>query len=237
MMNLSTNRSLYYSSVQGEKNKGSKLLNLSKSTPKSRTRTESESNRASPSPTPQSATKSIRRSARSILPKKFFTPCLLSFPKHRRLGYGQDDDATPVIFYADEDTAVVRKETPYVDPFAFKDKPQPQLLEQKKMKSKVASPTSVFAWGLFTVEEESISDSEEELFFDDPFFPRSLTRVFDENTSIDFSEGVKSINAYGGDEESVVEDYSEPEQWFGFFNKDSFASYEWDPELEDKSFE
>ncbi|KAL7516454.1 hypothetical protein ACHAWX_001469 [Stephanocyclus meneghinianus] len=270
-MNLSTvtgSRCLYYSSVHGEdESKRFRPSPMAKlTTTKSLTkRNESESKRH-PSSIPRAVTTTIhsasqrmKNTARTLAPKRLLlSPCLPRAPAkpRRRLGRDayQDDDITPVIFYADED-AVVRRTTAnemsFVDPFAFevrKDTPK----EPKKETTKVRSPTSVTGMGLFTVEEEgsvfancSESEEEEAVFFDDTFFPRSLTRVFDENTSFDLSEGIKSINSTSasdgmmcdeqrhGGEEACCES---PEQWFGFFNAESFTSYEWDPELEDKSF-
>ncbi|KAL3792694.1 hypothetical protein HJC23_009422 [Cyclotella cryptica] len=268
-LNIATgSRGLYYSSVKGEEeNKGFTLSPMAKPmTSKSPTNRNESKLKNRPSSIPRavttsihSASKRMKNTARTLTPKRFLlSPCLSHKSTNkagRRLGNDsyQDDDITPVIFYADEDAAARRtiaNEISFLDPFAFEATQDPPQEEPKKETTKVHSPTSVMGMGLFTVEEESSvfangSESEEEdaVFFDDPFFPRSLTRVFDENTSIDLSEGIKSINAasvsdgvMAAEQGQAVEDES-PEQWFGFFNAESFISYEWDPELEDKSFE
>lgn len=256
-MNLSTaigSRSKYYSSVQGDEKAARFKLSRSMS-PTTPTAAQSK---MSQSPISKMKFSTMRDAARSLLPKKFLlSPCLPNAPiKGRRLSYDEynDDDTTPVIFFQDED-AVIRKaktdDESFVDPFAFDSKlVNDKIVEPKKKDTKaqepVCSPASVF--GLFTVEEESsildnFSENEDEaVFFDDPFFPRSLTSVFDENTSIDISESIQSINApsicdeFNTGEQDSDKDTGSPEQWFGFFNAESFTSCEWDPELEDESF-
>lgn len=197
-----------------------------------------------------------KNSARSMIPKFLLSPCSPRASTKTgpgRLGYDaykDYDDMTPVIMYTDEDTVKKpRDDKPsFVDPFAFEPKKEPPIVPKKKVidKEKVSSPTSVF--GLFTVQEEgsfidNCSDDEEEaVFFNDPFFPRSLTHVFDENTSIDISESIHSINAPSvsdGDEHEVTDkDEGTPTtEWFGFFNSESFTSCEWEPDSDNESFE
>ncbi|KAL3776504.1 hypothetical protein ACHAWO_001027 [Cyclotella atomus] len=193
----------------------------------------------------------LKSTVRSIIPKRLLiSPCLhnAATVKGRRYlchGAYHDDDITPVIFYADED--VVRKvdEPSYMDPFAIeysKDPVPPKEKATPKSQEGLCSPTSVF--GLFTVEEERESsifdnfsdDQEEAVFLDDPFFPpRCLTRVFDENTSIDICESVLSINAPSvreDENDAANEEKETTSEWFGFFASDSFNSIVWDDENE-----
>ena len=244
-MNLSTAiaSSGYYSSMQGEEKAKGFRFGRSLS-PASRIRGKDGGSKSSKFSKPKVTISMMKNTAISVIPKKFLlSPCLPNAPvkSRRRIGYDMyhDDDITPVIYYADEDTVMKKPndKQAFFDPFAFEtggEKEQRIEPKKKRPEEQICSPTSVF--GLFTVEEESsfadhYSDEDEVVFFDDPFFPRSLTSVFDENTSIDISESIQSINvpSVNEDDEEVEKELSVPtEQWFGFFNAESFTSCEWD---------
>lgn len=191
-----------------------------------------------------------KNTARSMIPKRFFlSPCsprATSKTGSGRLGYDSYkdyDDMIPVIMYTDEDLKKPHDdELSFVDPFAFEFTKESPIVTKKKAikKERVCSPTSVF--GLFTVEEEgsfidNCSDDEEEaVIFNDAFFPRSLARVFDENTSIDISESIHSVNVSSvsdGDEHEVADkdDGTPTSEW------ESFTSCEWEPESDNESFD
>lgn len=248
-MNLGTaiaSRTQSYTSVQEGNAKGFRL-GCSKNSSSSKHR----------SSMPKVSISVLMNTARSMIPKRLLSNNMPG-KGGRRIGYDlyQDDIITPVIFYQDED-AVVRRSTAteaFVDPFAFDDTKKPNDAQDDdalKKKAggvatdvpslgKITSPTSVF--GLFTVEEESSifgnfsddDEADEAVFFDDEFFPRSLTSVFEE-TPIDISESILSINAPSTCENNDAEDETaaaSPGQWFGFFNSESFTSCEWDPDSE-----
>lgn len=248
-MNLSSAiaSSGYYSSVQGEEKANGFKLGRSPSTA-SQIGGKDDGPKSSKFSKPKRTMSMMKSTAISAISKKFFlSPCRSSAPvkSRRRIGYDMyhGDDTTPVIYYADEDTVVKKSndKKAFLDPYAFEsgvEKEQRIESKKKRPEEQVCSPTSVF--GLFTVKEENsfvdyCSDEDEAVFFDDPFFPRSLTSVFDENTSLDISESIHSINAVSVNEdgEEAEKDLDVPtEQWFGFFNAESFTSCEWDPEEE-----
>lgn len=248
-MNLSAAVSSFsqcYSSVQDEEKAKSSRLSRSlspTSLPMKRTSGGSQSK--------SSTISTMKSTVRSIIPKRFLiSPCLHNVAAgkgRRRLSYDayHDDDITPVIFYADEDVVgKVNGRDLFMDPFAIEPSKDPDVPKSTASQVRLCSPTSVF--GLSTVEEEgessifgNNSDEEEAVFFDDPFFPpRCLTRVFDENVSIDISESIQSINAPSvcEDNNDEANEGSDSLEWFGFFASESFNSIMWDDE-NDGSFE
>lgn len=196
-----------------------------------------------------SARKLLKNAFCSFVPKRLLLSPYVANKTTSKDESSDEDVVTPVIYYIDEDAVAAKEESQtFVDPFAFVGNDDEVVEAKEEIKPKpVSSPTSVVPMELFTVMEESsdFGDDDEAIFFDDPFFPKSLTRIFDENTSIDVSEGIRSINVSsvsdevknGEDPNNGKDDDESMNQWFGFFNSPNFTSYEWDPTFEDTLFD
>mmetsp|Transcript_33052 Transcript_33052/g.69562 ORF Transcript_33052/g.69562 Transcript_33052/m.69562 type:complete len:279 (-) Transcript_33052:194-1030(-) len=212
--------------------------------------------------------KKIKDRARSFVPKKLLAAqCTPATSGRKREGNDiiLDEAATPVMFYPDEDAVakrVSRSNLTLVDPFSFEDSDSP---DGKMGANDFNSPTSVVPMRLFPEEVCSSSDDpsgtttktsiqenavfDEVVSFDCPIFTQDFK--FDpEDTSIDMSEAIKSINAMSIKEETNniresirarkeardegLELWQDPIlSWDGFTRSASFTKCKWEPKSDD----
>ncbi|KAL7530938.1 hypothetical protein ACHAWF_003567 [Thalassiosira exigua] len=196
----------------------------------------------------------IKDRARSFVPKKLWHAQCIYTP----LGgckRGGVDEVTPVIYYTDEDSVTKRAvegEISFVDPFSFEESddqcdkeddpglgsPAPVRLFPDESISEDAFPTS-----FDDNSKDKIALFDEIVSFECPVF---TVKFNDEDTSIDISEAIKSINELSTKEqirafrESIsrkgesLEAWREPIlSWDGFTRSASFNMCEWDPKIED----
>lgn len=256
--------SLYYSSLpnDGPKSKSDKVEALptkrkdAQPSPSPRKTVESASSSISNAVvTSVNSARKIKDRARSFVPKK-----LACTPGISRKGLLRDE-VTPVIYYQDEDTVVKRAgqgALTYIDPFSFGDTESPG--EENASDGNSTSPTSVIPVRLFPDDALSAiaaspdavakEGGEKNDFFDEvvtfdcPVF--TSQKFNEEDTSIDVSEAIKSINAVSIVEEAKafresirakreavgesLEVWQEPLlSWDGFTRSSSFNICEWDP--------
>jgi len=202
--------------------------------------------------------KKITDRALSLVPRKLCTPVTIS-----RNRLGDLDEITAVIYYPDTDAVikpVSQDLVTLVDPFSFEDS---DLSPDKEDSKDSKSPTSVVPVRLFpddfttkdlaSIDAEDSREEEEDLFgevvtFDCPIFTNDF-KFNEEDSSFEFSEAIKSINAVSIKEEtkSYLESIrankrtgdkpSEAWQehvlsWDGFTRVASFNTCEWDPKLD-----
>ena len=261
MMKTPGSTTIYYSSVPNDLFKEEKEM---EATPMKRK--ESQSTSLSPRKTASTSisdvvvtsfnsARKMTTIARSLVPKLQCTP-ITSSRKGRQL-----DEVTPVIFYQDEDTVTKRVDevnTSFIDPFSFGEtESQDDNPEDGSETNSSVAPVKLFpddAFGgevdipLSTVagninEKKDLFTTDEVVTFDVPIFTNA--KFNEEDTSIDISEAIKSINAVSiVDEarsirksirakrqaisESIVE-WEEPIlSWDGFTKSSSFNKCQWE---------
>lgn len=179
---------------------------------------------------------------------------------------GGTEEATPVIFFADDDPVVKDDSVAFVDPFSFENPESPD--DKLDARDDAFSPSTIVPQRLFQedrsnnnnfkfapVEENSGEDCDvftEMVSFDCPIFTidSSCNRTLDD-TSIDLSETIKSINDMSRKETKAFlksirakkdADCESPEvwrdtmlpAWDGCFKRsESFTSCEWGPDGDD----
>eukprot|EP00579_Thalassiosira_antarctica_P013650 CAMPEP_0201940662 /NCGR_PEP_ID=MMETSP0903-20130614/45633_1 /ASSEMBLY_ACC=CAM_ASM_000552 /TAXON_ID=420261 /ORGANISM="Thalassiosira antarctica, Strain CCMP982" /LENGTH=273 /DNA_ID=CAMNT_0048482515 /DNA_START=81 /DNA_END=902 /DNA_ORIENTATION=+ len=260
---MKTDGSLYYSSLPNEAPQTGKAQTTptrrkdAQPSPSPRKTIESASSSISNAVvTSVNSARKIKDRARSFVPKKLFP---VPSSKTKRGGL---DEVTPVIFYRDEDAVTKRDGTmTFVDPFSFGDSKVPG--DQKNTHDDFNSPTSVVPVRLFpedsskrNITSAAVTNNckegndvfDEVVSFDCPIFTQDFN--FNEgDTSIDFSEAIRSINALsikeiksfresirakkeaGCESLDMWQDSMLP--WDGFKRSASFTMCEWDPKSDD----
>mmetsp|Transcript_18896 Transcript_18896/g.39654 ORF Transcript_18896/g.39654 Transcript_18896/m.39654 type:complete len:280 (+) Transcript_18896:264-1103(+) len=180
---------------------------------------------------------------------------------------GRLDEVTPVIFYPDEDVVVKGEDDTItlVDPFSFEGAESPD--DEKDDHEDSFSPSSVVPLRLFpgrNIDSGIIRKEEDDVFkfntfnfdgddsFDRPIFAHDFN-YNEDDTSIDLSEAIKSINDLSTLEgtkafiasirakndveckslEALWQDTKVP--WDGFQRSPSFTTCEWDPKTDDSA--
>lgn len=214
--------------------------------------------------TSMNSARRIKDAARSFVPRKLLAAqCTQSATGGKAKSAGEWDEGTPVIYYPDE-VPVVKPDSvmTFVDPFSFgggRDYDQKdvssvipvRLFPEDAMESKGAM------YPIFEEGEEEKGDcfgGQEVVTFDCPMFTFNDLDTNVDDTSIEISEAIKSINAMSVKEiqsfrESIsaakkgkaakddsLEIWMDSESilpWEGFKRSQSFTTCEWEPNDDD----
>lgn len=185
--------------------------------------------------------KKMKNLARSYIPRKLCTP-VKRMEGSNALAF--EDERTAVILFPDEDTLAkpAVNSTAVVDPFSFERAESPAIDQEER---NVDSPTSVVRTVHFRFDDEEVVPFESDIFSAD--LDKDAAEA--DNTSIEISEAIKSINAISISEEvkairasiraerQAKDEAAElwQDSFSGFCKSENFTSCEWDPKSDDDS--